>query len=253
MEDLKRKKILYEKLGALKFQKVVFYVEKLKFKLIDKFFPNIDSWFNKYCEKKITILCKKNISEEEKNNIIFHYNCMKMAFKRELIEKKNRNYHFNSNNASSFYKYLLWNKSIHQKGIIRDVIGILISTFIICLSSGILNILSIFFLLCSALSLGINFQCVNLQNYNMCRFQEKSQLLEKIEERKRNCDYKNYSNISDKVYEKLKDSKQIPTSSEVVKSLTTKEELEELRKLALEIKKQRETKEDNNIKTKGEI
>ena len=72
MKNLESKKVLYEKLGALKFQKVVFYVEKLKFKIIDKFFPDIDSWFNNYCDKKVKKLCSKNISEEEKNHIRFN-------------------------------------------------------------------------------------------------------------------------------------------------------------------------------------
>lgn len=250
MISLESKKKLYEKLGALKFQKVVFYVEKIKFKIIDKFFPNIDDWFSNYCDKKVSKICKKNISDEDKNNIIFDYNCKKLIFKRELIEKKNRNYHFNSNNAISFYKYLLWNKKVHEKGIIRDILSILGSIFVICISSGILSSIAIIIMVYSILAFVIDFQCVNLQNYNICRFEEKKELLSKIEERKRNNDAKNYSNVSDKVYQKLKTSVKTPKSSEVVKSLTKKEELEELRKLALEIKKQRE---DNNIKTKGGI
>lgn len=253
MEDLERKKRLCEKLGALKFKKVVFYVEKLKFKVIEKCFPSIDVWFSNYCDKKVVKLCSKNISEEEKNNIRFNYNCKKMAFKKELIEKKNRNYHFNSNNASSFYKYLLWNKNVHKKGIIRDIIGILGSVFVICLSSGILNVISVIVLIYSLFSLGINFQCVNLQNYNICRFEEKKELLSKIEERKRKSDIKNYSNVSTKVYEKLKISVERPKSSEIVKSLTTKEQLEELRKLALEIKKQRNDIDDIKINVKGGV
>lgn len=250
MEDLARKKKLYEKLGALKFQKVVFFAEKLKFKIIDKFFPNITLRFNNHCDKKVEKLCKKNISEEEKNNIRFKYNCTKMTFKREILEKKNRNYHFNSSNAGSFYKYLLWNKNIHKKGMIRDVVLILLSILGICTLSGVLNVLSIIILICSSIFLGIDFECVNLQNYNLCRFKEKKELLNKIEERKRKNDLKNYSNVSNKVYEKLNSSIMIPTSSEVVKTLNTKEELEELRKLLLEIKQQRIDNEENKAKVK---
>lgn len=250
MQSLESKKALYEKLGALKFQKVVFYVEKLKFKAIDKFFPNADILFSNYCDKKVKKLCNKNISKEEKNNIIFNYNCKKMAFKRELIEKKNRNYHFNSSNASSFYKYLLWNKNVHKNGMIRDLIGILLSSLVLFISSGVLSTLVIIILIYSMISFGIDFQCVNLQNYNICRFEEKRELLSRLEDRKRNSDIKNYSNVSEKVYEKLKTNVERPKSSDIVRSLTTKEELEELRKLLLEIKNQRE---NNNVKLKGGI
>lgn len=251
MTKINNKKILYEKLGALKFQKTVFKVEKLKFELINKFFPNMDKWFNKYCEKRVYRLCKKNMSEEEKSNIIFNYNCMKLSLKKELVEEKNRNYHFNNYNANSFYNYLLWNKEVHKNGMIRDLIGILISILGICLFNGFMGTISIILLIYSVLVLAIDFECVNLQNYNMCRFEERRELLSKIEERKTKSDIKNYSNVSDKVYEKLKNNIEIPTSSEVVKSLTTKEQLEELRKLALEIKKQRQTEEEYKVKVKG--
>ena len=133
---------------------------------------------------------------------------------------------------------------------IRDLIGVLGSSSVIFVSSGILSTLAIIILIYSTICLGIDFQCVNLQNYNICRFEEKKELLSKIEDRKRNSDIKNYSNVSNKVYEKLKTSIETPKSIEVVKSLTTKQELEELRKLLLEIKNQRQ---DNNTKSKGGI
>lgn len=106
MDNCKKKK-LYERLGALWFQKVVFKVEDLKFKFIDKFCPNIDKWYSKQCDKKVNKLCSKNISIEEKNKIKYEYNLRKLRFKREIVEKKNRNYHFDMNNASSFKKIFI--------------------------------------------------------------------------------------------------------------------------------------------------
>lgn len=242
--DFKRKKQLYEKLGALKFQKIVFKVEKLKFKIIDKVCPNIYLKYNNWCDKKVNKLCSKNISEEEKNNIRFEYNCRKMAFKRELMERKNVNYHFNNSNASKFYKYLEWNKKVHVKGMINDTIAIILSIIGICLFNNVFFILSCLSLIYNIISLGINFECVNLQNYNLCRFEEKKQILVRLEERSKEMDLKKYSDVSKKIYSELVSSVELPKSDEVVSKLTTVEELRQLRALVLEIKKQRDC--DNN-------
>ena len=52
-KEMYNKKIkLYERLGAEKFQDLVFVVEKIKFKIIKKFFPNIEKWFDKRCDKQ---------------------------------------------------------------------------------------------------------------------------------------------------------------------------------------------------------
>lgn len=238
--DFKKKKNLYKKLGALKFQKVVFVVEKLKFKVIDKICPNIYVLFNKQCDKKVKKLCSKNISEEEKNNIIFEYNCRKMMFKKELIEKKNVNYHFNDNNATKFYKYLNWNKKVHQKNMISDIIFMIISIIGIFLLQNTLFTLSCLFLIYNLLALVIDFECVNLQNYNICRFEEKKHILEQLECRSKEKDLQNYCDVSKTVYEELKNSIELPKSENIVSKLTTKEQITQLRNLAIEIKSQRE-------------
>lgn len=240
IEKIKSNKKLYEKFGALQFKKFVLLIEKMKFKVIDKFFSNIGDWYSKRCERKVTKLCNKNITEEEKNRIRFDYNCRKLAFKKELIEKKNRNYHFDTSNAGSFYKYLLWNKNIHKKGIRKDIIGIVLSILGIFFLNGVFIPVVIITLLYSSISLVVDFECVNLQNYNLCRFYERKDVLDKIEERKKKRDIDNYSNVSKKVYEQLEKSVESPKSSDVVDSLTTVEQLRELRKLALEIRKKRE-------------
>ena len=47
-EDYKKKIALCEKLGATKFQKVVFKVEELKYKFIKKFLPNYTKWLKDF-------------------------------------------------------------------------------------------------------------------------------------------------------------------------------------------------------------
>lgn len=244
------KKSLYEKLGALKFQKVVLSVEKIKFKVIDKICPNIYVLFNKLCDKKVKKLCSKNISEEEKNNIIFEYNCCKMSFRKELIEKKNTNYHFDDIDATKFYKYLKWNKKVHQNNMISDIIYILVSMGGIILFHDTLFMMSFIFLIYNLIALGIDFECVNLQNYNLCRFEEKKHILEKLENKTKEKNLNNYGEVSKTVYDELKTSIKLPKSEEIVSKLTTKEQIIQLRNLALEIKNTRESIEKNKKKEK---
>lgn len=250
MDNSKKKKIC-EKLGAVWFQKVVFKVEDLKFKFIDRFCPNIDSWYSKQCDKKVVELCNKTGNEDEKKSIRFNYNCKKMRFKREIIEKKNRNYHMTLNNASSFYNYLLWNKKVHMNGIITNVICLGVGLALIPFTSGVLSALGSIFLGYNLISLGINFQCVNLQNYNICRFKEKKETLEKIERRKKDSDAKKYALAGEKIYKTLESSVEMPKTSDVVKSLSTLEELEQLKALALEV--QRQTKVNDNDKAETKV
>ena len=177
------KEKMYKVLGASWFQKVVFKVEDLKFKFIDKFCPNIDSWYCNCCDKKVRKLCLKVESEEERERIRLNYNFKKMAFKRELRNKKNRNYHIEFNNASKFKDYLLWNKKVHKHGMIWN--GIWISLCGLCLffTSGAASVLASIWLGYNVLALGVNFECVNLQNYNILRFEEKEEILKKIKEK----------------------------------------------------------------------
>ena len=51
-EKYNKKIKLYERLGAEKFQNVVFAVEKIKFKIIKKCFPNFLKFYDKQCDKQ---------------------------------------------------------------------------------------------------------------------------------------------------------------------------------------------------------
>lgn len=246
MENINKKE-LCEKFGALWFQKVVFKVEDLKFKFIDKFCPNIGDWYSKQCDKKVNKLCSKDISEEEKSRIKYEYNLKKLRFKRELVEKKNRNYHFNMNNASSFKKYLMSNKKIHQNGMIANLIWIGVCGLLIPVTNGVALGAISFWLGYNVIALGVNFQCVNLQNYNLCRFEERKETLEKIERRSCERDVKNFAKVGKKIYNNLCDRIETPDSKEIVASISTTQELEELRKLALEVKKQHLKSETSKV------
>lgn len=237
------KKKIYEKLGASWFQDVVFNVEKLKFAFIDRFCPNIGTLVDKYCNYNMQKKLKKCNDEEQRNAIIFDYNCRKLSFKREMVEKKNKNYHIDYNNASDFYKYLVWNKNVHMKGLFKDIICVSMCLALFNFLNGFWLGVSWFCFIYNIISLGVDFQCVNLQNYNMCRFKEKESVLTKLEMRKRKKDIEKYSNVSVKVYDKLSKEINLPDDRELVNSLDSLQELSELRNLVLEIKRKRH---DNN-------
>ena len=101
-----RKIKLYEKLGAEKFQKIVFAVERAKFKIIKKCFPNFLKFYDKQCDKEEEKLLKKAKTEEEKKEIRKNIKFSKMAVRKELNQEKNRNYHMDPNRPTEIYKYL---------------------------------------------------------------------------------------------------------------------------------------------------
>ena len=59
IELYRKKKKLYDKLGASKFQEVVFVVERLKYKFMKKFMPNFIEHYDKRVEKQQRIKLKK--------------------------------------------------------------------------------------------------------------------------------------------------------------------------------------------------
>ena len=95
--DYKKKIELCEKLGANKFQKVVFKVEELKYKVIKTFFPRYIEWYDKLCDRKKKKELKKAKTKEEQKKIIDHYRMQKMIMRKEFHREQNRNYHMDPN------------------------------------------------------------------------------------------------------------------------------------------------------------
>ena len=64
--DEKTKLKIYTLLGAEQFQKVVFILEKLKYQIIQKFFPNIKVYYEKQCDKQFLRRIRKQHIVDEK-------------------------------------------------------------------------------------------------------------------------------------------------------------------------------------------
>lgn len=235
--NIYNKKIrLYEKLGAERFQKIVFKVEKIKFKLIKKLFPNFIKRYDKLCDFNLKRSLKKAKTEEEKRKLIEETKFAKMAMRKELNQEKNRNYHMDTNKPTEIIKYLKWNKSVHVEGLIKNIIIIISS--IIGISLGLTWLIPI--LLVEVLSGTINFECINIQNCSICKYKKCEKILEKKERKKISHDIDNYKEAAEVVNNALEKSESLPTFSEIINMIQNKEQLEQMKKMLLENQNNRE-------------
>lgn len=225
----KSKKDLYCLLGAEKFQEMVFVVEKMKYQIIEKFFPNIKETHEKISNKRFQKRLK-NEPIENQQYLLAEYQSQKLAFRKELVYKQNRNYHYNVNYPTQFIKYLEWNKKLHVKGIKKDIVMLIVTIGFTFLLGNPLPFISMIFVLINAFHLFIDFECVNLQNYNLERFQKKETyaLLEKIEAKKQNENLEKLGESIKPVAKVIANQIDLPTIEQVVNEISTIEQTRQL-------------------------
>ena len=219
-----------EILGAKIFQKYVFKIEDLKYKIIDLFFKDAE----KNYEKKLRLTLDKELSktqnDEEKSELIRNYQNKILTSRKENNNKKNRNYHIDKDNPLEFINYLNKNKSIHINGLIKNgIYFLLIATLIF--QGNTLALIGKILLPINIISTFINFECVNLQNYNLKRFEKNREKFEELQKRKEQRDLKRYKEISEVVSAKIKSQEDILNIEDIIHSISTKEQLEEMRSL----------------------
>lgn len=229
----KRKMNLHKKLGAEKFQKVVFAVEKAKYKVLKTICPNFLKYYSKWNDFHRNRQLKKATTAEERKRIIRKFNEEKLLMKKEFVREQNRNYHMNENNPTEFIKYLNWNKDIHIKGLQKDAVVIpLLGIGIVLGLSGLIPILIIE--LCSA---AINWQCVNIQDYNIARYNYSEPMLRKLEERKVKKRNSEYTEGKELIGTLTQENERIPTIEEIVASIKTPEQAAQIRDWAKSLQK----------------
>lgn len=221
----KRKMILHKKLGAEKFQKVVFAVEKAKYKGLKTICPNFLKYYNKWNDFHRNRQLKKATTEEERKRIIIKFNEEKLLMKKEFVREQNRNYHMNENNPTEFIKYLNWNKDIHKKGLQKDAVLIPLLCTGIALGLPALTPL----LIIELFSAAINWQCVNIQDYNIARYRYSEPMLKKLEERKIKIRNSKYTKGKELIGMLTKENERIPTIEEIVASIKTTEQAAQIR------------------------
>ena len=192
---------------------------------------------------------RKVETEEEKKEIIYKANIDKMKERNDFYQEQNRNYHMSKERPTEIIKYLKLNKKIHENGIIRNIIFSILTIPFIILESKI----AIIFLILELISAYINFQCINLQNYNICRLEKIQKKLEQKEERKREIDSKKYNEISREIHHAVEEKENIPTIEDIIERVDTTEKLEQLKNLIEQAKKDRKIIEIQGEKSKQKV
>lgn len=225
----KNKKDLYCVLGAEKFQQVVFKLERLKYKIIEKYFPSIREINEKISDKRFQKRLKKEPIEKQQYLLAEHQN-QKLIFRKELTYKQNVNYHYNVNHPTRFLKYLEWNKKVHIRGMKKSIFILIGTIGLTCLLGNPFPLFSMLLIGGNMMSLIINFECVNLQNYNLVRFKQKETyaLLKKIEEKKQKENLEKLGESIEPVSKVITNQVELPTINQVVKEITTIEQTRQL-------------------------
>ena len=83
--------------------------------------------------------------------------------RKEMNTEKNRNYHIDNIRLTQTVEYLEWNKDVHKTNLIRDLVTLPIYIGLAVAGVG----LAIPLIAGNLVSSFINFQCINLQNYNI--------------------------------------------------------------------------------------
>lgn len=223
-----------------KFKKAVFYLEKVKFKVINKF--HLYDYAIKRLEKQYNNLLAKTKNEEEKVKIISWYKRSLMLIKKENSREENMNYHFDKDNPEEILYWLNLNKKLHSMGLKRNFIKILVEGLLLVLSisnifgafGSIISVLSILGLVKEGISIFINGSCIMLQNYNIDRvekyiagpYQKRKEKLAR-----KTLEYAPLTEVTSKVMEK---SETLPTPDEMLASLTTDEQRRLFLKLVMQ-------------------
>lgn len=230
--DYKKKVKICEYLGANKFQKLVFKTEELKYKIIKKFFPKYIEWCDKLYDRSRDKELQKATTPEQHKRIIDYYRKQKMIMRKEFHREQNRNYHMDENKPTEILHYLNWNKEVHKRGMIKNIATI--SALAIPIGLGIAPILTIPLAVLELGSLFINFQCVNIQNCNIYKYKQCEEALKKREQRKTKKNIEQYGEAGAVISRTMDKTQEIPTMTQIIESIETKEELEQLKKLVQE-------------------
>ena len=220
----------YERLGALQFKKLVFLVEKVKFKVLKKVFPNFIYRIEKLFDFRQKRFLKRAKTEEEKNAIREHFKLAKMEMRKEWNREKSRNYHLDSKQPTELIKYLEWNKSVHKKGLIKNAILIPVIIFGIVFQFPLMFAWISFFVV-QCISAVVNFECINIQNYNLCRVKRIQPYLERKEEKQRKKNIEEFGDAAAVIHKSIEESESLPTFDEILSNINDLEQLRQMREM----------------------
>ena len=226
------KEKLAKRLGAKELQKLVNKVEDIKYSLLKNQLSFLVPIVEKIMKSRKNRLINKTSDPVKQELIENNYKNDLILFRKELNQEKNRNYHFDIDYSKNFKNYLLWNKDVHLKGIIKNLVILALSSGALILGEGIIFNAALVLTIINSIGLVINFECVNLQNYHLARFER---VETKLEERKKNAllqKTQKYGNAINAINKQIEKSDSLPKLD--VRQMKI-EELEELRNLLTEV------------------
>lgn len=229
---------LHSKLGAEKFQKVVFQVEKAKYKVLKKCGKGFLKLYDKMADRKRDKLLKKKHCKQE---VIDVFRKQKMLLRKEMIYGQNRNYHIEVDATTDFMKYLDWNKQVHKDGLKSN--GVIIAGAILGTIVGVPPIITVPLLAFETVGAGINAQCINLQEYNITRLKAKEDKLNKIRAKKMERDVAKYQQAAVPVTKALAKTKDLVSPENIVENIDNIEQLQQLKRLIEATRNQRNVAE----------
>lgn len=233
---------MHENLGALPFREVVLKAEKIKYKVLKKICPNYIKYYDKWCNFKTRRKLKKANSPKEADLIDIDNRMSKLSIRKEYLTEQNRNYHMNENYPTQILEYLNWNKEVHQKGLLKDIIIIPILSIATAFSVP----LALPFLIIELGSAFINLQCINLQEHSIAEYESCKPILQKQAEKERKKRNTEYTDGKKLIGNLTLNQQNIPTIEEIIKNIKTPQQAAQIRDWAKSIQQKQNR---NDVKT----
>ena len=222
--DYKKKMKLHQKLGAKQFKKIVLKAEKLRWKITKKFFPKSLERIDKRYQDELAKQLKKVTSEEEKAEIKRLYQQQILITHREYNLEENRNYHMRFSNPTEIISYLKYNRAVHKSALTRNLVLAVVASSLIAVQA-----------ICAIK----NWQCINLQDYNICRFELHKKALEEKQRQKREQNDRKYhaaNKVIEQALDTTKEKSTIPSPEEIISSITSIEQCQQMKELLLSMR-----------------
>lgn len=237
--DNETKKKIHKMLGAEKFQKVVFFVEKLKWKAIKNFFPNYLKSSENHLKRQRDAKLEKATTDEEKK-INTEYKQTLLILKKEYYTEQNINYHIDMYDPMNMINYSKKNRKIHSSWLKVDaaLVPVIIALFVLG------NQFAIPLAVITLLEAIKNIECINLQDYNIIQLEEKKDKLERAAQKLVEKRSKRYGEAQEVITKTIDKSEEIPSITQIIDGIDSKEKLEQMRQLLLNEKNRREHKKE---------
>lgn len=224
-----------EKLGAKKMQNFVFKIEKVKWKVVKTIIPNYIKLGDRLLERKRDKIIKKTKDKDLIDNIRRETAKQKMILRREYNRDENFNYHI-TKRPTEFLEQLEMNKNIHKRGLRTDAVTIAAGSAITALSytsmlPDIAAKVAIPIVACSGVCAFVNFQCINIQNYNIYRVKKIKKKLKEKEQKQASEQIEKYGKAYELIGNLIEEKKDIIDYASIVNNINDKEQLAQLQQL----------------------